>query len=148
MSGRLGEARAALHDALADALADCGWPPERAHAHAPAELDPPGGYVDVPVLGPGGSGAVVATFPVWLVVDGGDAQQRDQLDDAMAYGWQRLSGIKIGSEPGRYTSATLLSAGPETVELGARTLAVVFRVQCPLALRTLCTTRIVPSPAP
>lgn len=141
---RLTDARAALHAALALALTDCGWPAERAHRHAPGEPDTPFGYVDVPVLGAAGGGGLMATFPVWLVADGGDAQQRDQLDDAMAYGWQRLSGVRIGSVPGRETRAIVLSAAPETVELGARALAVVFRVQCPLALRTLCTPQIVP----
>lgn len=149
---KLDLARTALHRALGDTLVACGWPADRAHRHAPDELVTPGGYVDVATLhqAPTASaGAVAATFPVWLVVDGASEQQRDALDSLTAHGWRQLSAVKIGTADGRRTGVTVQTAGPVLADVGpARALAVQFRVQCTLALSTLCEQGILPESGP
>lgn len=126
---RLDSARVALHQALAETMAACGWA-GRAEALPPRQIVPPMGWVETPTLAPGGAGQITATFPVAVVVDGTSKEQTAQLDALLAHGWQHLGAVE---------RARVLTAGPQLLETGAgQTGAVVFSVQVTLLVRTLC----------
>ena len=75
-----------------------------------------------------------ATFPVVLVTDGSSDQQVRLLDKLLAHAWDQLAAVKVG--PYR---AIVQTGGPEDVDTGGATArGLVFRVQVPLQVQTLC----------
>lgn len=140
---RLDAARAALHPAVVETMAACGWPAERALPLPPRQITTPMGWVDAPRLqlaSLDGARTVTATFPVAFTVDGADREQVQQLDRLLAYGWAALERVRVpGDRPGTEHVPRVLTAGPEFLDVGGiETRAVVFSVQLTLQVRTLC----------
>lgn len=134
---RLDEARAELYAATSRVWVALGWPAERATPLPTRELATPSAWVDVPVLhqSPTENGqAMSATFPVVFVTDGSqDAQVRLQ-DKLLAHAWHQLARVKL-----RGYRAIVQSGGPEDVDTGrGAARGLVFRVQIPLQVNTLC----------
>jgi len=133
---RLDEVRAALYAALRLVWAGLGWPAEAASPRPPTRLVPPAAWVDVPTQhqSPAEVRAMSATFPVVLVTDGSSDQQVRLLDKLLAHAWDQLAAVKVG--PYR---AIVQTGGPEDVDTGGATArGLVFRVQVPLQVQTLC----------
>jgi hypothetical protein len=139
---KVGEARAALHAALRLAMADRGWPEERAHATPPGQPVSPAAWVDAPTLHQAPTehaSAVAVTFPLVFTVNGVD--QVGQLDDVVAFAWQRAGDVRVGP----YTVRPQ-TAGPENVDVGPATVrAIVLRVQVTVRTATLCQQSLVQS---
>jgi hypothetical protein len=139
---KVGEARAALHAALRLAMADRGWPEDRAHATPPGQPVSPAAWIDAPTLHQAPTehaSAVAVTFPLVFTVNGTD--QVGQLDDVVAFAWQRVADVRVGP----YT-ARPQSAGPENVDVGPATVrAIVLRVQVTVRTATLCQQSLVQS---
>jgi hypothetical protein len=134
---KLDEARDELHGALALALADCGWPPDRAQKWPPRrQITPPAAFLDVPTMHQAATeaaAAVAVTFPVVVVVNGDDQAQVQQQDGLLAACWQRLSDVD------KPRQAKVQTGGPEDVDVGGAVMrGLVLRVQMTLATRTLC----------
>lgn len=135
---KLDDARAALYQALRRVWVTLGWPAERASERPPAQLVVPCAFVDVPVLHQSPTAAargISATFPVVFVTDGSQESQVLLQDRLLAYAWQELDAVKLGQH-----RVLLQSGGPENVETsgGAMMRGLVFRVQVPLQVQTLC----------
>jgi len=141
---KLDDTRDALHAALVRTLAAAGWGPERAHRMPPRQPVAPCGWVDAFTLSQGHTEEVpmtAATVPVVLLVDGASPDQVARLDVLMAHGWVELTAA--ATKP---FGPAILTAGPDTIDLGgAETRAVVFQVQVPLMVRTLCHSTLTPS---
>lgn len=134
---RLDEARAGLYQALRRVWVALGWPAERATLLPPRELATPSAFVDVPVLhqSPTEAGrGMSATFPLVFVTDGSSEAQVRLQDKLLAYAWHELAQVKL-----REHRVIVQSGGPEEVDTG-RGIArgLVFRVQVPLQVNTLC----------
>lgn len=138
---KLDDARDALHAALARVWTALGWPAERAHRLPPRQLVPPAAWVDVPTVHQAATErgqSTGATFPVVFVTDGSQDSQVRLQDRLLAYAWQELAAVTVG-EPGRAPRVIVQTAGPEDVDMGGGvTRGLVFRVQVPLQLQTLC----------
>jgi hypothetical protein len=138
---RLDDARTELHAALRRVWTALGWPADAATPFPPPEPVAPGAWVEIPTVHQApdrAAGAVAATFPVVFVVDGAEEQQMKLQDRLLAYGWQELAAVNLGTEaaPQRVTVQT---AGPEDVDVGPGTVrGLVFRVQVILQRKTLC----------
>jgi hypothetical protein len=148
----LDDARTLLHGVLADAFDAIGWGAARADRYPPSPIRAPGGWVDAATLSPAGQG-LAATFPLMIAVDGTDRGQVTRLDALLAIVWERLTALRVPLDSERLqrgSTLTLLTAGPDDVDLGGvNTRALSFAVQVPIAPRTLCPTALTEgTPAP
>lgn len=135
---KVDDARAALFEALQRVWTQLGWPADRADRLPPQRMLAPLAWVDVPTLhqSPTETGrAFSATFPVVFLTDGSEEQQVKLQDRLLAYGWDELADVKVGQH-----RVTVQSGGPEDLEVapGAFIRGLVFRVQVPLQVQTLC----------
>lgn len=134
---KLDDARAELYAALRRVWVALGWPADRASLLPPRQAVPPCAWVDVPVLHQSPTAearSMSATFPVVFVVDGSEEQQVKLQDRLLAHAWDQLAAVKVG--PHR---AIVQTGGPDEVEVSAGILrGLVFRVQVPLQVQTLC----------
>jgi hypothetical protein len=141
----LDDARTLLHGVLADVFELIGWGRDRADRYPPPTIRTPCGWVDAATLSPAGNG-LAATFPIMIAVDGTDRGQVTRLDALLAVTWERLYALKIPQDAERLargSTLTLLTAGPDDVDLGGvNTRALSFAVQVPIAPRTLCPTAL------
>lgn len=141
----LDDARMLLHAELAEAFEAVGWGAARADAYPPATPRAPGGWVDAATLSPQGTG-LAATFPLMIAVDGTDRGQTERLDALLAILWERLHALRVPLDADRLqrgSTLTLLTAGPDDVDLGGVNVrALSFAVQVPIAPRTLCPTAL------
>jgi hypothetical protein len=141
VSDRLTDTRTALHAALEDVMVAAGWDEKRAHAHVPRQVVTPAGWVEVPTINPqaGDRPGVVATFAVFVALDGEDQAQAQAQDVILAAGWDAFTEVKVDG-----FLASIITAGPGEVDVGGTTQrGVVFSVQIKLAVRTLCRQTVV-----
>lgn len=125
----LDDARTRLFAALAMALPD-----GRAQQWTPSQVNAPVVWIDSAQINLQSAGArstvVVATFPVYCVVDGGVQQQLEALDAITAIVWDASS---------RGTGGAPVRAATQPLDVGGPSLrAVVVDVDIPIAARTLC----------
>jgi hypothetical protein len=114
-------------DAIMGAVADL--PSWRVHRFPPANVASPCVYVDIPSLQTIPD-AIVAEWPVVLVIDGGGAAQAQAFDQALSSIWDALNTLDY---------VTVAAAYPGAKDIGGPNQRVyVLTVSSYLVAQTLC----------
>lgn len=130
MASRVSQAR----DELFAALQTVVGAPWRVHRITPSQIAAPCLYIGgvtlaATTVGSPGVGMVVATFPVYVVADGLERKQTEQLDDLVSQAWD--AAYLCGAEP--------TDAAPTPLNVGGPNLrAHVVQVDLPIRALTLC----------
>lgn len=146
MTNRILDARQTIVNALSPLL------PGRLQAYKPARVIPPMMWVETPSVTIVES-VIVASFPVFGVVDGADHSQQAVLDDMIARAWdacRATSGLRARLLQPRDipvdASATAASRG--YVAPGESMRGFVFTVDVAINSRTLCPPTVSPIEVP
>ncbi len=146
MSNRILDGRQTLVDALTPLL------PGRVQAYKPSRVVPPMMWVETPSVTVVES-MIVASFPVFGVVDGADHSQQAVLDDMIARAWdacRATAGLRARLVQPRDipvdASATAASRG--YVAPGESMRGFVLTVDVPVNARNLCPPTVEPIEVP
>lgn len=122
---RIGEARQALHTALAGVLEE-----GRVAAYPPAQDVGVRVWIDVPSIGVNGH-TIDVDFPVHCTYDGADVVQVAGLDDVVSRVWDACEAV-------RNTTPLRVSPGADIGVNGSTRRRQIVTVRSSIAARTLC----------
>ena len=122
----ISDARRRLYEAAKTAVPAAPW---RVFETSPAQANAPTVWIDSVELGLDTPGIVVATFPIYVVVDGTVRSQIVALDELVAALW--TAAVASGAEP--------TSCRPVALDVGGINLRCnVMRVDVLLAAQSFC----------